>query len=81
MAKMYYSRVTPFGFFADDNELGDEASFYAEEVDVARADKLTERVRAIRQLLADCDHIQKHGGDSQEQANEMAEVILNVKLP
>jgi hypothetical protein len=76
-----YSRRTPFGF-VDEANATDEDMFYAERVDfdAATEKQVLKIAQALRDMLNSTDNVQKHGLDSQAQAEEMAVLLKRVHI-
>lgn len=80
MAKLIYSRHTPFGFIDPENA-SDADMFFGEEVELDddTAEKVLEVAEALRALWAASASIQSRGFDSQSQAEEMAETLMETQ--
>lgn len=76
---LVYSRVTPFGFI-NSATATDEDLFYGEEVTLEGVDEdaVLGQAERLRGLYAESGALQTTGGDSQQQAIEMAELLQGV---
>jgi hypothetical protein len=72
-----YSRHTPFGFINPENAT-DEDRFYAEEVEVEDEAGALAVAEKLREFFAASGTIQTRGFDSQSQAIEMHDMLLEI---